>query len=211
MNGLIVERFARYNEHLLEHWSDRLLGVHIISTASQKVLSLLAKFSDKSFYERQVARTTGISYGSANRSLNELYATGAVRRRREGKMYFYSIDLANAGLTQYKILVNIALVEPLVAELKKAAIRLVLYGSCAQGTDTSRSDVDLFVVTTNKERAKAVLDSFSFPKGYEDLHLQPVIKTPIELLEAYEPERAFIEEVEKGMVLWDRTNNESRV
>jgi DNA-binding transcriptional ArsR family regulator len=73
-----------------------MLHPHIIATNNQKVLSFLAKFSDQEFYERQVARRLGISYGSANRALNELFSTGAVTRRREGKMYFYSIDSSTA-------------------------------------------------------------------------------------------------------------------
>ena len=50
-----------------------MLGPHIITTVNQKVLSFLAKFSDDEFYERQVARSLDIAYGSANRSLNQLF------------------------------------------------------------------------------------------------------------------------------------------
>ncbi|MEW6033348.1 MAG: nucleotidyltransferase domain-containing protein [Chloroflexota bacterium] len=188
-----------------------MLGSHITTTISQKVLSFLAKFSDKEFYERQVARRLGIAYGSANRSLNELYSTGAITRRREGKMYFYSVNASNAAIAEYKKLVNLILVEPLVEKLKGIADRIILYGSCAQGTDTSQSDLDLFIVADNREDVAGVVGEFSLPKGYEDLHIQPVIKTPVELLQIGELERAFIEEVERGIVLWERAASESRV
>jgi predicted transcriptional regulator len=71
------------------------------------VLSLLAKFSDQEFYEREVSRRLGIAAGSANRALNELFSSGVVRRRREGKMYFYSIDSSNAALTEFKKMVEL--------------------------------------------------------------------------------------------------------
>lgn len=188
-----------------------MLGTHVIATVNQKVLSLLARYSDKEFYEREIARQLRIAYGSANRSLNKLYSTGAIKRRRAGKMYFYSIDASNAAITEYKKLVNIMLIEPLVEELKKTANRVILYGSCAQGTDTSRSDLDIFIVSNNKEAVADLISAFKLPKGYEELRIQPVIKTPIELLEARESERAFLEEVESGLVLWERTAIESRV
>ncbi len=188
-----------------------MLGPHVITTVNQKVLGFLAKFSDKEFYERQVARKLDIAYGSANRSLNALYSTKAVKRRREGKMYFYSIDISNATVVDYKKLVNLTLIEPLVEDLKKIATQIILYGSCAQGTDTSQSDFDLFIVTNYKQDATDILNSFILPKGYEELVVQPVIKTPVELLEAGDSERAFIAEVERGIVLWERKAIESRV
>jgi predicted nucleotidyltransferase len=188
-----------------------MLHPHIIATSNQKVLSLLAKFSDQEFYERQVARRLGISYGSANRALNELFSTGAVTRRHEGRMYFYSIDSSTAAVTEFKKVINLTLIEPLVEELKRISSRIVLYGSCALGTDTSESDLDLFVVSNSKEAVSNAINNFKFPRGYENIHVQSVIKTPVELLEREEAEQAFIEEVERGIVLWEKVASESRI
>ena len=188
-----------------------MLNSQIIATVNQRVLSLLTKFSDKELYERQIARKIGIAYGSANRALNELYATGAIKRRREGKMYFYSVDLSDAAVAEFKKLINIMLIEPLVEELKNMSSRVVLYGSCAQGTDTSHSDLDLFVVSHDKEHVMKAIDNFSFAQGFEDIRIQSVIKSPVELLEAGESEQAFIEEVERGIVLWEKVANEPRL
>jgi len=188
-----------------------MLQPHLISTINQKVLSLLVKFSDQEFYEREVARKLGIATGSANRALNELYSTGAITRRREGKMYFYSINSSNATLTEFEKMVNLLLIEPLVEELKKMSSRIILYGSCALGTDTSESDIDLFVVSNSKEDVSNVISGFTFPKGFENIHIQSVIRTPVELLEGGESERTFMEEVERGILLWERAGSESRV
>jgi len=188
-----------------------MLHHHVIATNSQKVLGLLAKFSDQEFYEREVVRRLGISSGSANRALNELFSSGAVSRRREGKMYFYSVDSSNAAIAELKKLVNLMLVEPLIEELKKISNRIVLYGSCAQGTDTSESDLDLFVVSNDKQNVSDTIHNFKFPRGYENIHIQSVIKTPVELLESGESERFFLEEIERGLELWEKVANESRV
>lgn len=78
----------------------------IIFTNHQKVLSFLSKFSDKESYEREIARKIGISYGSANKVLNDLYSNGLLKRRREGKMYFYSINKKIIPFSKGEILVN---------------------------------------------------------------------------------------------------------
>jgi len=188
-----------------------MLKSHIITTVNQKILSLLAKFSDKEFYERQIARRIDIAYGSANHALNELYATGAIKRRQEGKMYFYSVDTSNATIIEFKKLVNTILIEPLIERLKDISSRIALYGSCAQGTDTSQSDLDLFIVSDDRERIMEAIGNFSFPQGFENIPIQSVIKSPAELLEAEESEQAFLEEVERGIVLWERVANEPRI
>jgi len=188
-----------------------MLSVHLIATVNQKVLSLLVKFPDREFYERQIARRIGIAYGSANRAVNELYSTGAIKRRQEGKMYFYSVDASNPIVIEFKKLVNMMLIEPLVEELKNVSNRIVLYGSCAQGMDTSESDMDLFVVSDNKEKVFEAVSNFRFPRGFEEVRIQSVVKSPVELLEAKGAEQAFIEEVERGIVLRERVASESRV
>jgi len=188
-----------------------MLSSHIIATVNQQVLRFLTKFSDKEFYERQIARKIGIAYGSANHALNELHSTSAIKRRREGKMYFYSADISNAATIKFKKLINITLIEPLIERLKDISSRIILYGSCAQGTDASRSDVDLFIVSEDREQIVEAIANFSFPQGFEDIHIQPIIKSPAELLEAGESEQVFLEEVERGTVLWERAANEPGV
>jgi predicted transcriptional regulator len=188
-----------------------MLQPHLISTINQKVLSLLVKFSDQEFYEREVSRRLEISAGSANRALNKLYSDGAITRRRKGKMYFYSIDSSDAVLKEFKKMVNLMLVEPLVEKLKRISSRIVLYGSCAVGTDNSESDLDLFIVSNNKKRVSNVISTFNFPMGFENIHIQSVIRTPVELLRGGESARTFMEEVERGILLWERVASESRV
>ena len=188
-----------------------MLYPYIIATNSQKVLSLLAKYPDQDYYEREISRRLGISSGSANRALNELFSSGVIKRRQEGKMYFYSLAHSDAVSTAFKKIINILLIEPLTEKLKKISNRIVLYGSCALGADTSESDLDLFVVSNQKKEASNLISDFKFPKGYGDIHIQSVVRTPIELLEGAGSECAFIEEVERGIVLWEKVANEPGV
>ena len=185
-----------------------MLKAHTISTVNQKVLCFLAKFSDREFYERQTAREIGISYGSANRALNSLFNTGAIRRRQEGKMYFYSVDTSNASIVAWKILINIVLLEPLVEMLKMDASKIVLFGSCSRGTDDSQSDIDLFIVSLHKKNVIKLIDSFTFPQGFTCMHIRPVIKTPAELILAGNSNSVFLDEVDQGITLWERNIHE---
>ena len=126
-------------------------------------------------------------------------------------MYFYSVDRSNPVVIAFKKLVNLLLIEPLTEKLKNTSNRIILYGSCADGTDISESDVDLFVVSNKKDMVLETVSNFKFTQGFEDIHIQAVVKTPVELLQMKGPEQAFIEEVERGIVLWERVASESSV
>lgn len=180
----------------------------IFTTVNQRILQFLVKYSDKEFHEREIARRVGVASGSANRALNDLYSFGVVKKRPEWRMLFYSVDSTNPAIIEIKKLINILLLEPLVEELKNIANRIILYGSCAQGTDNSKSDMDIFIVTGKRDQVNRAIESFHFPKGYEEIRIQPIIKTPVELLKSGESEQVFLGEVEKGIILWERGSNE---
>src|SRR4030042_4256491 len=129
----------------------------LISTNHQKVLSFLAEFSDKEFHEREIARKIGISYGSANRVLHDLHSDGYLVRRQAGKMLFYMFNSLEPSRKSLKIFGTIALLRPLICELTKASYKIILFGSCADGTETSESDIDLFIVTSQKSKTLQII------------------------------------------------------
>jgi predicted nucleotidyltransferase len=180
----------------------------IITTVNQRILQFLAKYSDKEFHEREIARRVGVASGSANRALNELHVLGVVKQRPEWRMLFYSVDSSNPVIVEIKKLINILLLEPLVEKLKNITNRIILYGSCAQGTDNSKSDMDIFIVSRNRDDVNRIIECFRFPRGYEEIHIQMIIKNPVELLKAGESEQVFLSEVERGITLWESVSIE---
>ena len=66
-------------------------------------------------------------------------------------------------------------------------------------------------MSNNKDKVLEAINNFKFPRGFEDIHIQAIVKTPVELLEMKGLEQTFIEEVERGIVLWERVAVESRV
>jgi predicted nucleotidyltransferase len=164
----------------------------ISSTNQLKVLSFLAKFSDKEYHEREIARRTGVSYGSANRVLNELFAAGFLVRRQVGKMLFYSFKSEDPLAKTFKIFVSVSLVRPLIKNLRNCALEIVLYGSCARGEDGSDSDMDLFVVSEEKEKTLGTIESYRFGKSFENIRIEPVIFSPQELLKSEKADKEFL-------------------
>jgi DNA-binding transcriptional ArsR family regulator len=75
-----------------------MLNDILISTVNQKILRFLAKYSDGEYYEREIARRVGIASGSANRALNELYKSGKIKRRQEGRMLFCYLKSSNPAI-----------------------------------------------------------------------------------------------------------------
>lgn len=184
---------------------------YISSTHQLKVLSFLAKHSDAEFHEREIARRTDISYGSANRVLNELFADGILGRRQLGKMLLYSYNSGDPLAKPFKILVSVSLLRPLIAKLRECASKIVLYGSCARGEDGSESDMDLFAISVEKDKALATIEGHGFGKGFEHIRIEPVIFSPLELLKSEKSEKEFLSLVREGIVLWDRMKHEAGV
>lgn len=182
-----------------------------ISTNQQKVLSFLAKFSDQEYHEREIARKVGISYGSANRVLNDLTVQGLLMRRQVGKMLFYSFNQSDPIFKPFKIFISIALLRPLIDELRSVASEVVLYGSCARGEDTSKSDIDLFVVSEEKEEAQRLIGGNRFLKGFDHLKIESVILSAVELLKGEKNDKEFLSLVREGIVLWDKTEDEAEI
>ncbi len=174
------------------------------STNQLRVLSYLAKFSDREFHEREIARRTGISYGSANRVLNELYKDGIIVRRQAGKMLFYSFNLRDPLARTLKVFVSVSLIRALVMKLRASSSEIVLYGSCARGEDTSASDIDLFIVSQDKPRCLEIIEGFALGNGFEDIVIEPAIRSPLEMITSEKTEKEFLSLVREGVVLWDR-------
>lgn len=181
------------------------------STNRLKVISFLAKFHDAEFHERDIARRTGVSYGSANKILNELHAAGVLLRHQKGKMLFYKFNPHDPALRHLKKTLNIELLRPLVATLKETCSRIVLYGSCARGDDTASSDVDLYIITESADKVSRVIRTFRFGRGFDDIEIEPVILSPLDMLKSEKTDPEFLSLVREGIVLWDSSAHETGV
>jgi predicted nucleotidyltransferase len=172
-----------------------------ITPTLSKVLDLFASDPLQEHHEREVMRLAGVSKGSANRMLHELSERGFLTFRKSGRMVFYKLDLENPSARQFKILANVYSLNPLVERLKEAARRVVLFGSCAQGTDVRESDIDLLVVTDDKEAARKEINRFN---AKEKRRVVPIIVDANEFARLKREDRPLYDNIERGIVLWQR-------
>jgi len=185
-----------------------MISPYLISTNYQKILRFFVLYPGQSFYEREIARKAGLSPSSTHYVLTGLYRVGLIDRKQNGRMYFYSIDRSNPYLKEFRVLVNLLLIEPLVERLKKLSQKIVLFGSWAEGDDSEDSDIDLFIISSEKEKVLFVVNKFSYSAKLYNRKIQPVISRPEELLKKDRKNKVFLEQVEKGKVLWEREINE---
>lgn len=181
----------------------------LISTNDQKLLGFFLLHPGQTLFEREVSRKAGISPSSTNRSLTRLYKTGLLNRKRNGKMCFYSIERSNPYLKEFKILNNLLLIEPLIEKLKKYTRKIVLFGSWANGEDTENSDIDLFIISSEEEKIRPIINKFSYSNRLGNRKVQAIIRRPEELLKKQDkPDEILLGQVEKGKVLWEKEINE---
>ena len=166
------------------------------------ILVHLSRSSGKEFYVREVARITGGSLGGCHKALKELQALGLAWSRKSGRNLYYTVDEANSAIPHFKIFSNLLELKELVDSLVPYSHKAVLFGSCALGTDTLESDIDLMIVTDEPDKIQNLLKTMKLSRK-----IQAVIFTPGQLMLSLENDPAFHSEVDKGIVL-HRTEDE---
>ncbi len=166
------------------------------STSTQKLLSFLSEEPGAYYTPVEVLSQTKMSRRSFFTSIKELLDAGYVLSESRGRFVQYAADYKNPFIKQLKILKNIGILAKLLDELGPISKKIILYGSAGRGEDTAESDLDLFVITQDPEKAGAIIKK---SKGNRNIHA--VIKTPSETPDFAEKENVFYAEVLKGLVL----------
>ena len=176
-----------------------------LKTRPYRVWSFLTLHPDQPSYGKQISEATGVSRGATNQILNEFLQQGLVNRERSGKMWLYT-PKPHPIVTSFRVFENLIALAPLVTGLAGVSRRVILFGSTAQGTDTAESDIDLFVISDQPGDVAAAVRGFS-----SDRQIASVIQTPAEYASARTSDRAFIEQVNKGLVLFEKDVDEQRL
>ena len=117
----------------------------------RRVLGLLLLRPDEALHGREIARRTGLPAGTITRELGKLAEVGLLKREKRGNQQVYS---ANTGGRIYTELASIlrktsGLADVLVQALSPMAHKLrvaFVFGSVAQGRETSGSDIDVLLI-----------------------------------------------------------------
>jgi len=164
-----------------------------------KVLYLFHESPMEELHEREVVRRTRVSKGSANKILRRLSEIEVLEREKRGRMVFYRLDMKNALARQFKVLFNVYSLNELVEEIKQDCERIVLFGSCSEGTDVKESDVDLFVLANEKDRVKSKIGAY----GKMGRRIAAIVVNSNEFVKLRRKDKPLYERILKGILLWE--------
>jgi predicted nucleotidyltransferase len=153
----------------------------------------------REYHQREVARGARVSVGSANRILKLLADLGLLTRQRRGRMVFYKLSAGDPVVRQFKALLNVYSLRPLLQAARRHSRRIVLFGSSAQGTDVKESDIDLFLLTSEKNSARNEISEFN---RKSERKIAPIIVDANEFVRLKRNDRALYENIEGGITLW---------
>jgi len=167
---------------------------------SIRILAVMAEEPEREFYQREIARLAGISIGATSQRLRQLSKHGMVTFKKSGKMLFYRYNLQDPLAKQFKILMNVNAVHGLVEQLRSHAKRVILFGSCAEGTNAKESDIDLLILSEASRKVREVASKYSESLSRK---VSPVIVTANEFRQLRSKDRPLYERAMKGIVLWE--------
>ena len=133
------------------------------SPAKVRILRVLST-SPQPLSGRQVGELSGLTHRGAIQALESLVELGAVRQRRVGKAYQYSLSKGNIFVE--KIITPCIKAEAgvfddlkreIAAHFEKDAISIILYGSLVRGEEKKGSDIDVIAVVKD-EKKKAEME-----------------------------------------------------
>jgi len=175
--------------------------MNFLTPTSLNVLYFLLSNPMEQFHEREVVRRTGVSVGAVNQILRRFQRVGLVEMDRRGKTNLYRANLRNPVARQFKVLFNVLALNDLVDKVKQISDRIVLFGSCAEGTDVKDSDIDLFILTSDTE---TVNHEVRLCEEKTERRLSPIIVDSNELAKMKTKDKPLYERILRGITLWER-------
>jgi len=172
-----------------------------LTPKSLDILYFLLVNPMEQFHERAIVRRTGVSVGAVNQILRKLHEAGLVKKDKRGRTNLYKANLKSPVARQFKILFNVLTLNDLITKIKQVSERIVLFGSCAEGTDVKDSDIDLFVLTSY---AETVQHEVAVYEQKIDRRLSSIIIDSNELAKMKKRDKPLYERIFRGITLWER-------
>lgn len=167
------------------------------------ILSYLSKNKTQENISAHISKELELGAGSVHQILKQFEDKKIVTTKRLGKTILYELDKKNPLVKTFRILDNLIDLDLLFCNLKDYSRKIILFGSCATGTDTVSSDIDLFIVADedDKDNVQSIISNY-----YSTREIKPIIVDTIELMELENNDKVFYNEVMKGIEIWERDN-----
>lgn len=163
-----------------------------------KILSFLSNHPGIVFSAHEVSKATKCSKGATNQILRLLSELDILSRERKGNLFLYKLNADNLLLRQFKIFENLLGLQKLVEEIQKYCYEIILFGSRADGSNTGKSDIDLFIRTEYKKEVRKIISKYET----FDIKYQAVIQDSLESVSSKKEDSVFHRQVKKGIILW---------
>lgn len=123
------------------------------SKARFEILKLLLFNKDKEYHLREISKVTKLAPSVVFHELQNLKKINLVTYEKKANLVIYSINQNNPIIQDLKnIFIKTDLVGGVIKQKLENKVKYCLiYGSFAKGTETSKSDIDLLVVSEMKE------------------------------------------------------------
>ena len=184
------------NSRGLTHMSN--LADALFSETKQKVLSLLYRNPEKSFYINEIIRATGMGVATIKRELDRLEEAGILQKQRIGNQHHYQVEPLCPIYKELKSIViktsgYVDVIAEGLASLQSRIEKAFIFGSLARGTENSGSDIDLMIIgDVSLEEVVEVLYPIQTSFGR---YINPKIYSPSEWTELVAEQGEFIKDV----------------
>jgi predicted nucleotidyltransferase len=170
----------------------------MLKQSELKILDYLTASVEGKGFVSQIARDIDLSKGEVSKAVKVLKGYGLVVSEQYGRNMVCRVDRRLPFFARLRTAFNLMEIISKTAVLQKCADKIILFGSCAQGTDTAESDIDLLVVTREKIKADKATRAIKLSRP-----VQWLIKTPQEYVVMNSKEKIFAGEINQGIVLWE--------
>jgi len=174
----------------------------LVTTNAQKALHFLIDHQVKGLLENEIQKATGLSKSGVNYALRDLVAANFLSRAKRGKAFFYTLNHKSLIVKQLKIIETLTQLNPILKRLEPLTSKIILFGSSSRGENTVDSDIDLLVLSRNKD---LVIEQIK--KNNSKRKIQSIIYSNLNFIEKKKTDPIFYEQVIQGIVLWEGGEN----
>ena len=171
---------------------------HLYHYTPLKILSFVSNHPEKIFSANEILRVTKSSKGATNQTLRLLLELDILSRKKKGNLFLYRLKPDSFVLRQFKIFENLLGLRRLVKEIQKYCYEIILFGSCAEGSNSKESDVDLFIITEYKKEVRRIVAEYKTV----DVKYQAIIQDPLESVSSKKEDSVFHGQIKRGIIIW---------
>jgi len=163
------------------------------------ILSFISVNPGKVFSAQEISKHAKSSKGATSQVLRLFLELGVVFREKKGNLFLYKFNAESYIAKQFKIFENLLLLYRFIKEIQPYCYQITLFGSCADGSNSIDSDLDLFIKSEYKDEVKKIINNYT---GVV-FRIQAVIQDPLEIASAKNEDKVFFQQVKKGIILWE--------